>query len=126
MSTTEALRTQLDNLQRTNQQLEIENARLREEHPEEAASIDASAERDQLRQEKERLVTESMHLKTLYDQLLRDSQEDQRAVEELQEVIAKKEACVEELSARCEDLWRETVEVKQTAELERYRALEKE
>ena len=98
MSTTEALRTQLDNLQRANQQLEIENARLREEHPEEAASIDASAECDQLRQEKERLVTESMQLKTLYDQLLRDSQEDQRAVEELQEVIAKKEASVEELS----------------------------
>ena len=98
MSTTEALRTQLDNLQRPNQQLEIENARLREDHPEEAALIDASTERDQLRQEKERLVTESMQLKTLYDQLLRDSQEDQRAVEELQEVIAKKEASVEELS----------------------------
>ena len=71
-------------------------------------------------------MTESMQLKTLYDQLLRDSQEDQWAVEELQEVIAKKEACVEELSARCEDLWRETVEVKQMAELECYRALEKE
>ena len=65
-------------------------------------------------------MIESMQLKTLYDQLLRDSQEDQRALEQLQEVIAKKEACVEELSARCEDLWREIVEVKQTAELERY------
>ena len=78
MSMTEALRTQLDNLQRANQQLKIENARLREEYPEEAASIDASTERNQLRQEKKCLVTESMQLKTLYDQLLRDSQEDQR------------------------------------------------
>ena len=71
-------------------------------------------------------MTKSMQLKMLYDQLLCDSQEDQRAVEELPEVIAKKEACMEELSARCEDLWKEIEEVKQTAELERYRALEKE
>ena len=63
-------------------------------------------------------MTKSMQLKTLYNQLLRDSQEDQRVVEKLQEVIAKKEACVEELSAHCEDLWREIVEVKQTAEVE--------
>ena len=54
-------------------------------------------------------MTKSMQLKTLYNQLLRDSQEDQRVVEKLQEVIAKKEACVEELSAHCEDLWREIV-----------------
>ena len=45
-------------------------------------------------------MTNSMQLKTLYDQLLCDSQEDQQAVEELQEVFAKKEACVEELGAR--------------------------
>ena len=41
-------------------------------------------------------------------------------------MIAEKEACMKELSARCEDLWREIVEVKQTAELEHYRALKKE
>ena len=74
------------------------------------------------------MVTKSMQLKTLYDQLLCDSQEDEQVVEELQEVIAKKEACVEELSARCEDQWREIVEVKQTVELEhikRWRRSEK-
>ena len=40
MSMTEALRVQLDNAERAKQQLEAENARLRDEHPEEAALVD--------------------------------------------------------------------------------------
>ena len=43
MLTTEALKTQLDNLQRANQQLEIENARLQEEHSEEMLAPSATS-----------------------------------------------------------------------------------
>ena len=77
MSRTEALRIQLDNLQLEMQQLEVENAKLREENTEEAALIEAVRRQDQLKEE-------NLQLKAVYDQLLLDSQADQRALEELQ------------------------------------------
>ena len=72
MSTTEALRTQLDALR-----LEVENARLREANPEGAAQTDAETEMAQCRAENERLTQEAAQLRTLYEQLLRDIQEEQ-------------------------------------------------
>jgi len=60
MSTTEVLRTQLDTLRLEKQQLQVENARLREEHPGEAALLDAVAERD-------RLYEEAVQLRAVYN-----------------------------------------------------------
>ena len=77
MSTTEALRTQLDALRLEKQRLEIENARLREANPEGAAQTDAETEMAQCRAENERLTQEAAQLRTLYEQLLRDVQEEQ-------------------------------------------------
>ena len=77
-SVAEALRLQLDTLQREQQQLEAENARLRAEHPDQAALEDATAERDRLREENESLGGEARQLRTLYDRLLKDSQEECR------------------------------------------------
>ena len=52
MSMTEALRV---NAERVKQQLEAENARLRDEHPEVAALLDANTAIDRLRVERDRL-----------------------------------------------------------------------
>ena len=64
MSTTEALRTQLDALRLEKQRLEVENARLREANPEGAAQTDAETEMAQCRAENERLTREAAQLQT--------------------------------------------------------------
>ena len=105
MSRTEALRIQLDNLQLEMQQLKVENAKLREENTEEAALIEAVRRQDQLKEE-------NLQLKAVYDQLLLDSQADQRALEELQ--------------AREEELRKELEAAREVAELVHYRELERQ
>ena len=64
MSTTEALRTQLDALRLEKQRLEVENARLREANPEGAAQTDAETEMAQCQAENERLTREAAQLQT--------------------------------------------------------------
>ena len=119
MTATEALRVQLDNLQREKQQLEIENARLREGQPEQADLIDARAERDDLREQQRLITAETRQLRTKYEQLVRDARADQQVLEDLREELSEKTARVEELGGCCERMEKE-------AELERYRELEKE
>jgi ABC-type phosphate transport system auxiliary subunit len=65
----EVLRTQMDSIRLEKQQLEVENARLREEHLREAAWVDAAAECDRLREKTQRVMAEARQLKTEYDQL---------------------------------------------------------
>ncbi len=83
----EALRTQLDSLRWEKQQLDVENARLREANPGTAALADAEAEETRLQKEaahlqeeatqirarNKRLLRELAQVKTVYEQLLRDS-----------------------------------------------------
>ena len=74
MSYTETLRTQLDNLRIEKQQLEVvQNVRLRNDRPNQAALVDMEEERDELQKAKDDLETELLQLRTVYDQLLRDS-----------------------------------------------------
>ena len=105
MSATETLRTQLDNLRIEKQQLEVQNVHLRNDRPNQAALVDVEEERDELQKAKDDLETELLQLRTVYDQLLRDSQEDQRTLEMLKSEVR---------------------EAREMAELERYRAVEKE
>ena len=116
MSTTEALRLQLDNARLEGQQLQVENAKLREEHPEEATLLDtvAQLERDILQ-----LQTKNGQLQREYDQLLWDSQEEHAVLEDLQEKWKLQQVREESLQRRLE-------EAKSVAELEQYRVLEKE
>ncbi len=44
------------------QQLEVENARLRDDHPREVSLVDTGAERDQFRKEKEHWEAKAMQL----------------------------------------------------------------
>ena len=116
MSTTEALRLQLDNARLEGEQLQVENAKLREEHPEEATLLDtvAQLERDILQ-----LQTKNGQLQREYDQLLWDSQEEHAVLEDLQEKWKLQHVREESLQRRLE-------EAKSVAELEQYRVLEKE
>ena len=105
MSATETLRKQLDNLRIEKQQLEVQNVCLRNDRPNQAALVDVEEERDELQKAKDDLEMELLQLRTVYDQLLRDSQEDQRMLEMLKS---------------------EAREARETAELERYHAVENE
>ena len=93
MSSTELLRTQLDNLRLEKQRLEAENARLRNDRPEEAELLDAEA---RSREENARLAAENSHLRKLYDQLLKDMQEEPARASEC-------EKSVHELARKCEE-----------------------
>ena len=88
MSMTEALRVQLDNVKRAKQQLEAENARLRDEHPEEAALVDATTAIDRLREERDCLSSRNQQVQALYDQLLQESRQYQQELEELREELS--------------------------------------
>lgn len=110
MSATEALRTELDTIQLAKQQLEVENLRLREENPDQAAVEEALAEHGQLLEEQRCWDAENRQLRTLYDHPLRDSQEDQCNLEELREELPLKEVRVQEMEARCEKLQGELAE----------------
>ena len=79
MSRAEALQLQLDTAQRDKQQLEAENARLREDS---AVLADVIAERDELRLENQRLRAETLQLGAVYDQLLKDSREEHQMLED--------------------------------------------
>ena len=126
MSTTEALKIRVDNLLLENQQLTIENARLRESHPQEAAQTDAIAERDQLAGEKQRIDAKHQQLRAVYDQLVCDSQEDQRVLETFREQLERETAQKQRLSTRCRELEAEVMQVNEAAELEQYRAVQRE
>ncbi len=136
----EALRTQIDNLRLEKQQLEVENARLRSDRPEEAAALDAEAEAERLREEGARIVDENSRIKNLYDQLLLDMQEEQarvseseRRVQELEnrragdaEELERLRGLLNELEATQRESQRDWEHKQRDAELELYRTLEAE
>ncbi len=140
----EALRTQLDTLRLENQQLEVETARLRDSHPDEAALVDTEAALAQCRAEHERLSTEYGQLQELHEQLLRDVQEERaaRAEEgeresstavasdarsaELQRELESQSARCQELEENHHRLQAEAERQRTDAELERYRAVDAE
>ena len=133
MSMTEDLRVQLDNAERAKQQLEAENARLRDEHPEEAALLDANTAIDRLRVERDRLSSGNQQVQALYDQLLQESRQDQQELEGLREELSAKEDLLQEQDARGDSLQREMeelqnqkVEEERLAQLSTYQAVEKE
>ena len=123
MSTTEALRIQVDELRLRNQELEVQVRRLREERADEAALLDIEKERDACRRELESKNEENDRLKALYEQLLRDTQSSQEdRIREREE----KEAVSRRLEQRCRDLEETLKQTEEKAELERYRAIEQE
>ncbi len=145
MSQAEALRTQLGNLRREVQWLEVENARLREGQPEAAALIEATSEAGRCRDEAQCLDAELGELR----QLMHESQESEakatgeaEAVRaELEELrgqhedprVTQLEGEVERLTERCQQAERDCSKLaeqlelaRSQAELDHYRGLEAE
>jgi DNA anti-recombination protein RmuC len=137
MSSTEALRVQLNNVQLKKQWLEVENAR-RWRMPgcvvEEARSVDAEAEAEGLRGENERILAEHQHMRGLCEQLLVDMQEQQakasKLESQLQQVRAESQEEIGRLQATLEQqgaaLQRERSECEQKLEPECLRSADAE
>ena len=126
MTSNEALRTQIDNLEREKQELEVQNVRLRDGQPERAKLLDQVAEGERLREETERLMEEKQYLTSLYEQLLRDTQDKQSRMTQLREQVEEQMRTATEWEKRFRDLERELARVKDGAELERLCVLEEE
>ena len=146
----EALQIQLDSLRLELQQLQVENARLRDERPEMAGEIDVHGEVDRYREEMVRLTTELGELR----QLLHESWESEaraageaetmtaelvelrerlQASDQQDQVVAGLRSDVERLTEGCQEfearhdrLTRELEQLHSQAELERYRAVDVE
>ena len=91
-----------------------------EDHPEGTALADALAKQDLLQEENLQLKAEAGQLRAEYHQLLLNSQEDQRVLEELQgkqQLLQERE---KELGSRCESLQQELAGAREAVELERY------
>jgi len=69
MTTTEALRLQLDNLQREKQELEVRNLKL-SGNPSKEVLREVEKERDHWKEECKRITVENEQLKLLYEELL--------------------------------------------------------
>ena len=75
MSAYEALRRQLDELRLAKQALEVENARLREEHMDTTTLLELEKEKEEQARAIESLTEDNDRLKTLYEELVRDTQD---------------------------------------------------
>ena len=129
MSSTEALRIQLDNLQRNMQELEVENAKLREERPNTAQEIDADKQRQKQLEEATKEIAELR-------QRLHEAQESQvNFEEEINSMQSENDRRDLELRKEIDSLRGELLRVEQEhqshverlrleAELQRYRSLE--
>ena len=127
MATMEALRTRLDTLQWEVNQLEVENRRLREEHPEESRVLTLEAELERSKNEAATLrdrvgecerEIESMSAETTaanedQSELAGRPEAERRTSDELREALARSEGRESELTEALE---------REEAELERLRA----
>ncbi len=146
--TTEALRTQLDTLRLEKQQLEVENARLRESNPNAAAVADVETdatrwreEATQLQADREQLGHELSQLRAVYEQLVGETEEeqaraaqkddevaekqraDEAAIAELQQELDRCTTLLREREANCERCEAEVVRARDSAELQCLRAV---
>ena len=100
MSTTEALRLQLDALRTENQELEAENAKLKRQRSS-SESEDSTEITEELRKENEQLQQDVSKLKQLYEEVLgaRQSQQTGEA-REVAEISTLEERLKEEIEER--------------------------
>ena len=100
MSTTEALRLQLDALRTENQELEAENAKLKRQRSS-SESEDSTEITEELRKENEQLQQDVSKLKQLYEEVLRARQSQQTGEAlEVAEISTLEERLKEEIEER--------------------------
>ena len=113
MTTTEALRLQLDILQREKQELEVRNLKLTD-NPSRESLKEVEKERDHWKDECEKQIVENEHLKTLYEELLQQLPEGQinpvnsstghQATAELQELIKRQNNDLEQWKYKSQEM----------------------
>lgn len=74
MTATEALRLQLDNLQKEKQELEVRILKLSQTQPDVKATTEIEKERDHWKEKYEGVVVENSQLKALYEELLKSNE----------------------------------------------------
>ena len=84
----EALRLQLDNLQKEKQELEVKILKLHQNHPGGGTVIELEKERDQWKEECERITVENIQLKALYEVVVQHMSDNERNSIKNQQTIA--------------------------------------
>ena len=100
MGTRETLRTQLDAVKADLHALQVENRRLKEDRPEQAALLQTETDLTQTREDNVRVTQELTQLKTLYEQLLRGTQEAEAEATPMAERCATLEEEVRQLQGK--------------------------
>ena len=116
MTITEALRSQLDNLQKEKQELEIRNLKL-SDNPSKETLREVEKERDQWKDECERITVENEQLKALYEELLQNLPAGQtntgnsgighQTIAELQEQTKTQQTDLEQWKFKCKEVEKE-------------------
>ena len=116
----EALRLQLDNLQKEKQELEVKILKLSQNHPGGGTVIELEKERGQWKEDWERLTVENIQLKALYEEVVqhmsdneRNSIKSQQTIATLQEQIETAQTNVQCWKRKCEEREVELSRVKQ-------------
>ena len=129
----EALRTQLDALQTDYRRIEAENARLRDDHPDIAAGLEAEAEIERLTKRNQQLESENAELYSTIETVegrlreLMDAAEDKtKRIEELSEDLAKSQCEYEDIAEENVRLTNAVREISESKELEILRAVNEE
>ena len=113
----EALRLQLDNLQKEKQELEVKVLKLSQNHPGGGTIIELEKERDQWKEDCERITVENIQLKALYEEVVQhmsdNAKKSQQTVVTLQEQIETAQTNVQCWKCKCKELEVELSKVKQ-------------
>ena len=129
MSTTEALRTLVDNLKHEIQQLQVENARLKADRNEAEPSGETQGLKEELVELRQQLH-EAQEREVDSEQRVRELEEQHEAMEvKLSDLQEEREMISQEASQLCEQCSNYVNEIKQingATELAVYRAIERE
>ena len=109
----EALRLQLDTLQKEKQELEVKVLKLSQNYPGGGTVIELEKERDQWKEDWERITVENIQLKALYEEVVQHMFKSQQTIATLQEQIETAQTNVQCRKCKCEELKVELNRVKQ-------------
>ena len=120
MTTTEALRLQLDNLQKEKQELQVRILKLSQTQPDAKAITEIETERDHWKEKYEGVVVENSQLEALYAELLKSTRgtspivcdERPQNIIELQEQLHQEEEAAQQWKYKCEELKQELIKWK--------------
>ena len=120
MTTTEALRLQLDNLQKEKHELQVRILKLSQTKPDAKAITEIETERDHWKEKYEGVVIENSQLKELYEKLLESTKgtspvacdEGPQSIFELQEQLHQEVEAAQQWKNRCEGLNQELIKWK--------------